>query len=71
MIAKVQMYHGVGFLSASHNVMVVHLHNHLANNHWPRKLEGLWPWLMEKRTAYNVSVLMGLRGGAGPINTAA
>ncbi len=59
MIAKVLLDHGVGFLGAPHNVMVIHLHCHLANNRWPSKLRAFWPWLADKILRYNVSVLMG------------
>ena len=39
--------------------MVLHLHNHLANNKWPSTLQAFWPWLLDKLTTYRVKVLMG------------
>ena len=59
MVAKVTTDNNVGFFGKSHNVMVIHVHNHLANNHWPKKLKVFWPWLMEKLAKYDVKVLMG------------
>ena len=39
--------------------MVVHMHNVLANNKWPKKLKAFWNWLWEKIEQFNVQVLMG------------
>ena len=49
----------IGFLGQTHNVMVMHLHHHMANNHWPSKLTEFWSWLAEKLREYNVKVMMG------------
>ena len=49
----------VGFLGNSHVVMVIHMHNHLANNKWPATLTAFWGWLHEKVTRCDVKVLMG------------
>ena len=60
MIAKVTLPSSVGFIGKEHNVMVVHMHNELANLvHGPKKLEEFWEWLSEKIQRYNVQVLMG------------
>ena len=59
LIAKIDMDYNVGFLGTSHNVMVVHLHNLLANNKWPNKLAEFWGWLKCKIELWNVKVLMG------------
>ncbi len=47
MVAKVDTYTNVGFMGKTHNVIAIHVHNHLANNKWPKKLQAFWPWLME------------------------
>ena len=40
MIAKVTLPSSVGFIGTEHNVMVMHMHNELANNvHGPEKLD--------------------------------
>ncbi len=39
--------------------MVIHVHKHLANNRWPKKLHYVWMWLMEKLAKYDAEVLMG------------
>ncbi len=39
--------------------MVIHVHNLLANNKWPKKLEAFWVWLVEKIKEHDVRVLMG------------
>ena len=50
----------VGFIGKEHNVMVVHMHNELANLvHGAKKLEECWEWLWEKIQLYKVQVLMG------------
>ena len=60
MIAKVTLPQSVGFLGKEHNVMVVHMHNELANLvHGPQKLNLFWEWLSEKIKTYGVQVLMG------------
>ena len=59
LIVKVLMDQNVGFLGKSHTVMVLHVHNHLANNKWPAKLKKFWTWLFEKVRDYRVQVLMG------------
>ena len=59
MIAKVTLPSSVGFIGKEHNVMVVHMHNELANLvHGPKKLEEFWEWLLAKITKYDVEVLM-------------
>ena len=43
MIAKVTLPSSVGFIGIEHNVMVVHMHNELANLvHGAQKLEKCW-----------------------------
>ena len=60
MIARVTLPHNVGFLGKEHNVMVVHMHNELANNvHGQQKLEQFWDLLSEHIRIYEVKVLMG------------
>ena len=60
MIARVTLPQSVGFLGKEHNVMVVHMHNDLANNVLGKqKLDLFWEWLLEKIKAYEVKVLMG------------
>ena len=60
MIAKVTLPSSVGFIGKEHNVMVVHMHNELANLvHGPKKLDEFWDWLSEKIQRYKVQVLMG------------
>jgi hypothetical protein len=59
MVAKVETNTTVGFLGKSHNVMAIHVHNHLANNKWPQRLEAFWPWLIANLVKYDVTVLMG------------
>ena len=39
--------------------MVVHMHNELANNIWPNKLEAFWDGLFENIVQLNVQGLMG------------
>jgi len=59
MVAKVDTHTNVGFIGKTHNVMAIHLHNHLANNKWPKKLQAFWTWLMEKLVRFDVNILMG------------
>ena len=60
MIAKVTLPSSVGFIGKAHNVMVVHMHNELANLvHGPKKLDECGDWLSEKIQRYKVQVLMG------------
>ena len=59
MVAKVGTNTNVGFIGKTHNVMAIHLHNHLANNKWPKKLQAFWTWLMEKLVRFDVNILMG------------
>ena len=60
MIARVTLPHNVGFLGKEHNVMVVHMHNDLANNVFgPHKLNNYWDWLSDKIQVFEVQVLMG------------
>jgi len=60
MIAKVTLPSSVGFIGKEHNVMVVHMHNDLANLvHGVKKLEECWCWLSEKIQEFKVQVLMG------------
>ena len=51
--------HPAPVIGRVHNVMVMHLHNHLANNNWPDKLTAFWGWFVQKLHQYNVKVLMG------------
>ena len=59
LIARVHLDINVGFLGKTHVVMVVHMHNVLANNTWPKKLQEFWDWLASKVTQHGVRVLMG------------
>ena len=59
MVAKVDTNTNVGFMGKTHNVMAIHVHNHLANNKWPSKLAKFWPWLLRICVKYDVKVLMG------------
>ena len=60
MIAKVTLPSSVGCIGQEHNVMVVHMHDELANLvHGPKKLDEFWEWLWAKITKYVVKVLMG------------
>ena len=60
MIAKVTLLQSVGFLGKERNVMVVHMHNELANLvHGPKKPDEFWDWLSEKIQRYKVQVLTG------------
>ena len=59
LVAKVSLDHSVAFIGHEHNVMVVHLHHHLANNKWPQRLHNFWPWLVDKLQKHDVKVLMG------------
>ena len=59
LVAKVSLDHSVAFIGHEHNVMVVHLHHHLANNKWPQRLRDFWPWLTNKLRQHDVKVLMG------------
>ena len=59
LIARVHLDINVGFLGKTHVVMVVHMHNVLANNKWPTKLQEFWGWLALKVTRHGVRVLMG------------
>ena len=46
MIAKATLPQSVGFLGTEHHVMLVHMHNDLANNVFgPKKLDAYWDWL--------------------------
>ena len=59
MVAKVDTNTNVGFMGKTHNVMAIHVHNHLANNKWPSKLAMFWQWLLRNCVKYDVKVLMG------------
>ena len=59
LIARVHLDINVGFLGKTHVVMVVHMHNVLANNKWPTQLQEFWGWLASKVTQHGVRVLMG------------
>ena len=59
MVAKVDTNTNVGSMGKTHNVMAIHVHNHLANNKWPSKLTTFWPWLLDICLKYDVKVLMG------------
>ena len=59
LVARVVLDNPVACIGREHNVMVVHLHHHLANNKWPNKLNAFWPWLAEKLREHDVKVLMG------------
>ena len=59
MIVKVTLENGVGFWGNQTIVMVMHLHNHIANGKWPGKLTEFWDWLASKLTRHEVQVLMG------------
>ena len=59
LVAKVHTDVNVNLLGTSHIVMVIHVHNLLANNKWPQRLKKFWEWLMEKLQKHNVKVLMG------------
>ena len=59
LIARVHLDINVGFLGKTHVVMVVHMHNLLANNKSPTKLQEFWDWLALKVTQHGVRVLMG------------
>ena len=50
----------MGFIGKEHNVMVVHMHNELANNvQGQQMLEMCWGLLSEKIRIYEATVLMG------------
>ena len=59
LVAKVTLDHPAPVIGRVHNVMVMHLHHHLANNNWPDRLKAFWGWLEQKLRQYNVKVLMG------------
>ena len=60
MIAKVTLPQSVGFLGKEHHVMVVHMHNDLANNVFgPKNLNAYWDWLSQKIQQCKVQVVMG------------
>ena len=59
LIARVDTDHNVGFLGRSHNVMVIHLHHHMANGKWKQPLLEFWGWLAEKIRTHDVKVVMG------------
>jgi hypothetical protein len=59
LIAKVDTDQTIGFLGSSHNLLCMHLHFHLANHKWPKKLEEFWPWFYGLTVKYGVKVLMG------------
>ena len=59
-VARITTDSNVGFLGKTHNVMVIHVHNHLANNRFgTQKLKAFWQWLLQKLKQYDVRVLMG------------
>jgi hypothetical protein len=58
-IVKVRMSHQVGFMGSEHNMLVMHLHNRLANNKWPTRLIEFLDWLHTKTQEYDVKVFMG------------
>ena len=45
MLCRLHTDNNIGMIGHSHKVMVIHVHRHLANNKWPRKLEEFWDWL--------------------------
>ena len=50
----------MGFLGKEHHVMVVHMHNDLANNVFgPKKLDADWDWISQKIQQSKVHVVMG------------
>ena len=60
MVVRVSMDQSVGFLGKEHNIMVVHMHNHLANHKLgAEKLKAFWEWLWHKCSQLRVQVLMG------------
>ena len=51
----------MGFFGEEHQVMVVHMHNGLANgNVGVEKLQDDWNWIWEKTKRFNSQVLMGV-----------
>ena len=59
LIGKVYMDGGVAHMGSEQVVMVVHMHNTLANGKWPLRLVSFWDWLQAKLQEFGVSVLMG------------
>ena len=60
MVVNVTTDQGVGFLGTEHRIMLVHMHNHLANGCLgTKKLEAFWLWLWHKCSQLRVQVLMG------------
>jgi len=60
MVVNVTTDQGVGFLGTEHRIMLVHMHNHLANARFgAKKLQAFWTWLWHKCSQLQVQVLMG------------
>ena len=60
MVVEVTTDQSIGFLGTEHRIMLVHMHNILANGRLGvRKLEAFWAWLYLKCSHFKVQVLMG------------
>ena len=59
LVCKVCLDKGVGHFGKEIVVMVVHMHNVLANNQWPSKLGPFWDWIYGLCVRHEVTVLMG------------
>ena len=57
MHCRIDTDQNIGCIGKSHQVLVLHLHRHLANNVWPRKLQNFWDWLADR--LWHCDVLMG------------
>ena len=59
MVCRVVFDKSIGHFGNEIVLMVVHMHNVLANNMWPRRLHGFWTWCWDVCRRFDVDVLMG------------
>ena len=59
MVCRVVFDKSIGHFGNEMVLMVVHMHNVLANGAWPSKLKGFWNWCWDLCRSCGVDVLMG------------
>ena len=59
MVCKVVLGKSIGHFGTEIVIMVVHMHNVLANNKWPSKLPLFWNWCWDLIVRFDVDVLTG------------
>ena len=59
MVGNVILDQSIGHFGQEIRIMVVHMHNVLANDKWPKRLIGFWDWCHGICVEHQVDVLMG------------